>query len=71
MITEELSVLGMKLPVLVTAYGNSYSLGTVPRTPENRRKTSMPRVLIVDDHDVVRQGVRHILETQDDCYIVG
>jgi DNA-binding NarL/FixJ family response regulator len=30
----------------------------------------MPRVLIVDDHGVVRQGVRHILETQDDCYIV-
>jgi hypothetical protein len=29
----------------------------------------MPRVLIVDDHDVVRQGVRYILETQDGCYI--
>jgi CheY-like chemotaxis protein len=24
----------------------------------------MPSVLIVDDHDVVRRGVRHILETQ-------
>jgi DNA-binding NarL/FixJ family response regulator len=27
--------------------------------------------LIVDDHDVVRQGVRHILETQNDWEVVG
>ena len=31
----------------------------------------MPRILIVDDHDVVRQGVRRILETQDDWEIAG
>jgi hypothetical protein len=30
----------------------------------------MPHVLILDDHDVVLQGAYHILETQDDCYIV-
>ena len=29
------------------------------------------RILIVDDHDVVRQGVRHILETQKDWEVVG
>ena len=29
------------------------------------------RILIVDDHEVVRQGVRHILESQDDWEIVG
>lgn len=31
----------------------------------------MPRILVVDDHDVVRQGVRSILETQDDWEIAG
>jgi DNA-binding NarL/FixJ family response regulator len=31
----------------------------------------MPRVLLVDDHEVVRHGVRHILETQDNWTIVG
>ena len=29
------------------------------------------RILIVDDHEVVRHGVRHILETQEDWSIVG
>ena len=29
------------------------------------------RILIVDDHDIVRQGVRHILETQNDWKIAG
>jgi two-component system, NarL family, nitrate/nitrite response regulator NarL len=31
----------------------------------------MPRILIVDDHDVVRQGVRHILETQNHWEVAG
>lgn len=31
----------------------------------------MPRILLVDDHDVVRQGVRRILETQNDWEIAG
>lgn len=31
----------------------------------------MPRILIVDDHEVVRQGVRHILETQDEWEVAG
>jgi two-component system, NarL family, nitrate/nitrite response regulator NarL len=29
------------------------------------------RVLIVDDHDIVRQGVRRILETEDDWEVCG
>lgn len=29
------------------------------------------RILIVDDHDVVRQGVRKILETQNDWEVAG
>lgn len=31
----------------------------------------MPRILIVDDHDVARAGVRQILETQNDWEIAG
>lgn len=31
----------------------------------------MARILIVDDHDVMRHQVRHILETQDDWEVAG
>lgn len=31
----------------------------------------MPRVLIVDDHEIVREGVRRILERQEDWDICG
>jgi DNA-binding NarL/FixJ family response regulator len=31
----------------------------------------MPRIVIADDHDYVRRGVRHILETQEEWEIVG
>jgi DNA-binding NarL/FixJ family response regulator len=33
--------------------------------------TSTIRVLVVDDHSVVRYGVRHILESEDDIEVVG
>ena len=29
------------------------------------------RILVVDDHEIVRQGVRHILETQDEWELAG
>ena len=32
---------------------------------------SLKRILIADDHDIVRHGVRHILEMQDDWEVVG
>jgi two-component system, NarL family, invasion response regulator UvrY len=31
----------------------------------------MPRIVIADDHDIVRRGVRNILETQNDWVVVG
>lgn len=35
-------------------------------------KNSVPgRILIVDDHEIVRQGVRRILESQNDWEVVG
>jgi DNA-binding NarL/FixJ family response regulator len=37
----------------------------------SRRRLTIPTVLIVDDHEIVRQGVRRILETQNDWEICG
>src|SRR4051812_7679529 len=31
----------------------------------------MPRILIVDDHEIVRRGVRGILEKQDSWEVIG
>ncbi|HZP33802.1 MAG TPA: response regulator transcription factor [Candidatus Acidoferrales bacterium] len=36
-----------------------------------RRGRAIPRVFIVDDQDVIRQGVRHILENEDQWEVVG
>src|SRR5215472_2038091 len=35
------------------------------------RGGSIPRILVVDDHDLVRRGVRHILEAQPAWEVVG
>jgi CheY-like chemotaxis protein len=32
---------------------------------------AIPRVFIVDDNDIVRQGVRHILENEDQWEVIG
>jgi len=37
----------------------------------SRWRFAIPTVLIVDDHEIVRQGVRRILETQNDWEICG
>ena len=38
---------------------------------DDRKKTNLIRVLIVDDHQVVREGLRRILELEEDIRIVG
>jgi DNA-binding NarL/FixJ family response regulator len=38
---------------------------------DDRKKTDVIRVLIVDDHQVVREGLRRILELEEDIQIVG
>jgi len=38
---------------------------------DDRKKTNIIRVLIVDDHQVVREGLRRILELEEDIQIVG
>jgi DNA-binding NarL/FixJ family response regulator len=35
------------------------------------RKKSSIRILLVDDHPVVREGIRRLLQTQDDILVVG
>lgn len=41
------------------------------KTMSSPQKSSSIRVLIADDHDVVRRGLRTILETQDDWQVCG
>ena len=43
----------------------------MPRHISKGERNISKRVLIVDDHDIVRQGVRRILETQDDWEVCG
>src|SRR6185369_13821855 len=40
-----------------------------PELPADRRYTM--RVAVVDDHELFRAGIRHILETTSDCLLVG
>jgi DNA-binding NarL/FixJ family response regulator len=39
--------------------------------PENKRSDGPLRVVIVDDHEVLRAGTRQVLETTDDITVVG
>lgn len=50
--------------------GNSDSQGTQP-TAVTLRKTSVVSVLLVDDHTLMREGLRQLLELEDDIRIVG
>lgn len=43
----------------------------IPSASDLSKSLHLPRILLVDDHDVVRQGVRRILETQNDWEIAG
>jgi DNA-binding NarL/FixJ family response regulator len=43
----------------------------VPNSKTGIPKTGMIRVLLVDDHQVVRRGLRTFLEIQDDIEVVG
>jgi two-component system NarL family response regulator len=42
-----------------------------PRSSELPQSANTIRVLIVDDHSIVRQGIRRILEEQQDIQVVG
>lgn len=44
---------------------------TTPTSTEPPRPAAPVRVFIVDDHEVVRRGVRDLLEAEDDIEVVG
>lgn len=46
-----------------------YSPGAVNEPPQGTRNKT--RVLLVDDHAIVRQGLRMVLESEDDLQVVG
>ena len=46
-----------------------YSAGAVSEPPQGTRNKT--RVLLVDDHAIVRQGLRMVLESEDDLQVVG
>jgi DNA-binding NarL/FixJ family response regulator len=41
------------------------------RTPGTRETGPVTRVFLLDDHEVVRRGVRELLEAEDDMEVVG
>src|SRR5690348_17734347 len=42
-----------------------------PRSPTHGLEVAMIRVLIVDDHDLVRTGLRDVLDAEDGIDVVG
>ena len=40
-------------------------------TPDNKSEPSGPTLLLVDDHPVVREGLRSLLEERTSCRVVG
>src|ERR671913_1392280 len=51
--------------------GQACCRGLILRARPPRKGTVMTRILIADDHDVVRSGVRSILEAQPGWEVVG
>ncbi|CUS39135.1 response regulator [Candidatus Nitrospira nitrificans] len=45
--------------------------GASPLSPENDSRTALIRVLLADDHTVVRQGLRSLMESYADMVVVG
>lgn len=42
-----------------------------PKSPEAAKPSRRQRVLIVDDHPIVRQGLRRLIEQEDDLAVCG
>src|SRR3981189_3945873 len=53
------------------AASNSWVRSSVSPTGPNNAKRKVRRVLIVDDHPIVRQGLRRVMENEDDLAVCG
>src|SRR5476649_42065 len=56
---------------MLMAATNSWMRSTVPQGGANSAKRKVRRVLIVDDHPIVRQGLRRIMENEEDLTVCG
>src|ERR1700738_2326309 len=53
------------------AASNTWVRSTLPQSGANTAKRKVRRVLIVDDHPIVRQGLRRVMENEDDLTVCG
>ncbi len=51
--------------------GNSWTRGPAPTGAPAAGKRRVRRVLIVDDHPIVRQGLRRIMDNEEDLSVCG
>jgi DNA-binding NarL/FixJ family response regulator len=50
---------------------NTENTGTIAQVSQRRPNMSALKLLLADDHEIVRQGLRSMLERQRDCEVVG
>src|SRR5260370_523679 len=53
------------------AASNSWIRSSMSESGANNGKRKVRRVLIVDDHPIVRQGLRRVMENEDDLTVCG
>src|ERR1700719_2694862 len=53
------------------AASNTWVRSSVSPNGANTGKSKVRRVLIVDDHPIVRQGLRRVMEHEDDLTVCG
>src|ERR1700675_5121062 len=53
------------------AASNTWVRSTISQSGTNNAKRKPRRVLIVDDHQIVRQGLRRVMENEDDLTVCG
>src|SRR5260221_11327865 len=53
------------------AASNTWVRSPVSQSGANTGKRKVRRVLIVDDHPIVRQGLRRVMENEDDLTVCG
>src|SRR5450631_4866907 len=56
---------------MIMAATNSWMRPAVPQGGANNAKRKVRRVLIVDDHPIVRQGLRRVMENEEDLTVCG